>query len=113
MYPRQAIFAAWTPALGARGRAAPDRSGTAVLNAASDPQATDCPYGEMGAEQRCRRLAGGRQTRQPSTDDGSVSATTVVNLKGHRDDPGFPEKLRRAGWLVRPACFQFRLDAYS
>jgi aryl-alcohol dehydrogenase-like predicted oxidoreductase len=32
---------------------------TAVLNAASDPQATDYPYGKMGAEQRDRRLAGG------------------------------------------------------
>jgi aryl-alcohol dehydrogenase-like predicted oxidoreductase len=32
---------------------------TAALNAASDPQATDYPYGEMGAEQRDRRLAGG------------------------------------------------------
>ncbi len=30
---------------------------TAVLDAASDPQATDYPYGEMGAEQRSRRLA--------------------------------------------------------
>jgi aryl-alcohol dehydrogenase (NADP+) len=33
---------------------------TAVLNAASDPQATDYPYGEMGTEQRGRRLASGR-----------------------------------------------------
>jgi len=33
---------------------------TAALNAASDPQATDYPYGEMGTEQRGRRLAGGR-----------------------------------------------------
>jgi aryl-alcohol dehydrogenase-like predicted oxidoreductase len=32
---------------------------TAALNAASDPQATDYPYGEMGTEQRDRRLAGG------------------------------------------------------
>src|SRR5712691_752231 len=31
----------------------------AVLDAASDPQAADYPYGEMGAEQRDRRLAGG------------------------------------------------------
>ncbi len=31
----------------------------AALDAASDPQATDYPYGEMGAEQRDRRLAGG------------------------------------------------------
>ena len=33
---------------------------TAVLNAASDPQATDYPYGEMGTEQRSRRLASSR-----------------------------------------------------
>lgn len=33
---------------------------SAALNAASDPQATDYPYGEMGAEQRDRCLAGGR-----------------------------------------------------
>jgi aryl-alcohol dehydrogenase-like predicted oxidoreductase len=32
---------------------------TAALNAASDPQAADYPYGEMGTEQRDRRLAGG------------------------------------------------------
>jgi len=32
---------------------------TAALNAASDPQATDYPYGEMGTDQRDRRLAGG------------------------------------------------------
>jgi aryl-alcohol dehydrogenase-like predicted oxidoreductase len=32
---------------------------TAALNAASDPQATDYPYGELGTEQRDRRLAGG------------------------------------------------------
>jgi aryl-alcohol dehydrogenase-like predicted oxidoreductase len=32
----------------------------AALDAASDPQAADHPYGEMGAEQRDRRLAGGR-----------------------------------------------------
>jgi len=31
-----------------------------ALDAASDPQAADYPYGEMGAEQRDRRLAGGR-----------------------------------------------------
>src|SRR5580658_6289983 len=33
---------------------------TAALNAASDPQATDYPYGELGTQQRDRRLAGGR-----------------------------------------------------
>ena len=33
---------------------------TAALNAASDPQPTDYPYGELGVEQRDRRLAGGR-----------------------------------------------------
>ena len=33
---------------------------SAALNAASDPQPTDYPYGELGAEQRDRRLAGGR-----------------------------------------------------
>ena len=33
---------------------------TAALNAASDPQPTDYPYGELGVEQRSRRLAGGR-----------------------------------------------------
>jgi aryl-alcohol dehydrogenase-like predicted oxidoreductase len=32
---------------------------TAALNAVSDPQATDYPYGELGTEQRDRRLAGG------------------------------------------------------
>src|SRR6266566_3645463 len=32
---------------------------TAALNAASDPQPTDYPYGELGVEQRDRRLAGG------------------------------------------------------
>ncbi len=32
---------------------------TAALDAASDPGATDYPYGEMGAQQRDRRLAGG------------------------------------------------------
>jgi len=32
----------------------------AALNAASDPQPTDYPYGELGVEQRSRRLAGGR-----------------------------------------------------
>jgi aryl-alcohol dehydrogenase (NADP+) len=32
----------------------------ATLNAASDPGPADYPYGEMGAEQRDRRLAGGR-----------------------------------------------------
>jgi len=30
----------------------------AALDAASDPRATDYPYGEMGAEQRDRRLTG-------------------------------------------------------
>ncbi len=30
----------------------------AALDAASDPRATDYPYGEMGADQRARRLAG-------------------------------------------------------
>jgi aryl-alcohol dehydrogenase-like predicted oxidoreductase len=33
---------------------------TAGLDAASDPGAADYPYGEMGAEQRSRSLAGGR-----------------------------------------------------
>jgi aryl-alcohol dehydrogenase-like predicted oxidoreductase len=33
---------------------------TAGLDAASDPGAPDYPYGEMGAEQRSRSLAGGR-----------------------------------------------------
>jgi aryl-alcohol dehydrogenase-like predicted oxidoreductase len=33
---------------------------TAELDAASDPAAPDYPYGEMGAEQRSRSLAGGR-----------------------------------------------------
>jgi len=33
---------------------------TAGLDAASDPAATDYPYGEMGLEQRSRALAGGR-----------------------------------------------------
>jgi aryl-alcohol dehydrogenase-like predicted oxidoreductase len=33
---------------------------TAALDAASDLRATDYPYGEMGIEQRSRRLAGGR-----------------------------------------------------
>ena len=32
---------------------------TAALNAASDPQPTDYPYGELGIQQRHRRLAGG------------------------------------------------------
>jgi len=32
---------------------------TAALDAVSDPQATDYPYGEMGVQQRDRRLAGG------------------------------------------------------
>src|ERR1700728_2796150 len=32
---------------------------TAALNAASDPQPTDYPYGELGMQQRDRRLAGG------------------------------------------------------
>jgi aryl-alcohol dehydrogenase-like predicted oxidoreductase len=32
----------------------------ATLNAASDPEPADYPYGEMGAEQRDRRLTGGR-----------------------------------------------------
>jgi aryl-alcohol dehydrogenase-like predicted oxidoreductase len=32
---------------------------TAVLDAASDPRAPDYPYGELGADQRSRRLAGG------------------------------------------------------
>ena len=32
---------------------------TSALDAASDPRAVDYPYGEMGAEQRGRRLAGG------------------------------------------------------
>ncbi len=31
----------------------------AALEAASDPRPTDYPYGEMGAEQRDRRLADG------------------------------------------------------
>ena len=33
---------------------------TAGLDAASDPGAPDYPYGELGAEQRSRSLAGGR-----------------------------------------------------
>ena len=33
---------------------------TAALDAASAPQPPDYPYGELGAEQRDRRLAGGR-----------------------------------------------------
>ncbi len=32
----------------------------AALDAASDLHATDYPYGEMGVQQRDRRLAGGR-----------------------------------------------------
>jgi aryl-alcohol dehydrogenase (NADP+) len=32
---------------------------TAALNAASDPQPADSPYGELGVQQRDRRLAGG------------------------------------------------------
>jgi aryl-alcohol dehydrogenase (NADP+) len=32
---------------------------TATLDAASDPRATDYPYGELGTQQRDRRLAGG------------------------------------------------------
>src|SRR6266545_1104027 len=32
---------------------------TAALNAASDPQPTDYPYGELGMQQRDRRLVGG------------------------------------------------------
>jgi hypothetical protein len=31
-----------------------------VLDAVSDPQPADYPYGEMGVEQRGRSLAGGR-----------------------------------------------------
>jgi len=31
----------------------------AALNAASDPQPADYPYGELGVQQRDRRLAGG------------------------------------------------------
>jgi aryl-alcohol dehydrogenase-like predicted oxidoreductase len=33
---------------------------TAVLDAASQPQVVDYPYGELGQEQRARKLAGGR-----------------------------------------------------
>lgn len=33
---------------------------TAVLDDASEPQATDYPYGEMGSQQRDRRLSGGQ-----------------------------------------------------
>ncbi len=33
---------------------------TAALDAASDPRATDYPYGQMGLEQRSRNIAGGR-----------------------------------------------------
>jgi aryl-alcohol dehydrogenase-like predicted oxidoreductase len=33
---------------------------TVALDAASDPRPVDYPYGEMGTEQRSRRLAGGR-----------------------------------------------------
>jgi aryl-alcohol dehydrogenase (NADP+) len=33
---------------------------TAALDAASDPQPPDYPYGELGLEQRDRELAGGR-----------------------------------------------------
>jgi aryl-alcohol dehydrogenase-like predicted oxidoreductase len=32
---------------------------TDALDAASDPRAPDYPYGELGAQQRDRRLAGG------------------------------------------------------
>ena len=32
---------------------------SAALDAASDPQPADYPYGELGVEQRDRRLAGG------------------------------------------------------
>ncbi len=32
---------------------------TTALTAASDPQPTDYPYGELGMQQRDRRLAGG------------------------------------------------------
>jgi aryl-alcohol dehydrogenase-like predicted oxidoreductase len=32
---------------------------TAALDAASDPRATDYPYGELGVEQRARSLPGG------------------------------------------------------
>jgi aryl-alcohol dehydrogenase (NADP+) len=32
---------------------------TATLNAASDPQPTDYPYGELGVQQRDRHVAGG------------------------------------------------------
>jgi aryl-alcohol dehydrogenase (NADP+) len=32
----------------------------AALDRASDPSAPDYPYGTMGAEQRARRLSGGR-----------------------------------------------------
>ena len=35
------------------------REETSALDAASGPHAVDYPYGEMGAEQRDRRLAGG------------------------------------------------------
>jgi aryl-alcohol dehydrogenase (NADP+) len=33
---------------------------TAALDAASDPHVPDYPYGELGQEQRSRRLTGGR-----------------------------------------------------
>jgi aryl-alcohol dehydrogenase (NADP+) len=33
---------------------------TAALDAASQPQVVDYPYGELGVEQRARRLAGSR-----------------------------------------------------
>jgi aryl-alcohol dehydrogenase (NADP+) len=33
---------------------------TAALDAASDPRVADYPYGELGQEQRSRKLAGGR-----------------------------------------------------
>ena len=33
-----------------------------MLDAVSDPQAADYPYGEMGVQQRDRSLAGGRLT---------------------------------------------------
>ncbi len=35
-------------------------SETAALDGASDPHVTDYPYGELGQEQRARKLGGGR-----------------------------------------------------
>ena len=73
-----------------------------------------CPDPRLLAHATTRAIILSEGHRNP--EDDTVSATTVVNLKGHRDDPGFADvvyvgrAMHRGGWHLpaSPLASPFR-----